>query len=301
MTIQTILMATDFSQPADAAMRQAAGLAKRLGAKLALLHVSETEQPPAQLPPAVRAVADTYEQMRKSWNDDLRKRLDDVAEGLRADGLDVSTTMVEGHCDQQIAVVAEKLGADLTVVGTHGRTGLRRFALGSAAERAVRHADGPVLVVRGEPTDVGRYNRILVPVDFSDYTRLAIDLALEMVGSVGRIELFHAWQLPPISWVDEPSLTDWTPLRDGILQANEQLGEALVADTAAPPGVQMWFSQRETKPSTGIQHHVEDGGHDLVVMGSHGRRGFRRWVLGSVAELVVRHAPCSVLVAHAAD
>ena len=60
----------------------------------------------------------------------------------------------------------------------------------------------------------------------------------------------------------------------------------------------MIFSTVQAPPAYGIQEKDEVNGLDLIVMGSHGRRGVRRWLLGSVAEVTVRHAPCSVLVVH---
>ena len=75
-------------------------------------------------------------------------------------------------------------------------------------------------------------------------------------------------------------------------------GNELLARASAPEGATLEFFQIEGRPSAAIHQKLEGNHYDLVVMGSHGARGFRRWFLGSVAEATLRHAPCSVLVVH---
>lgn len=87
------------------------------------------------------------------------------------------------------------------------------------------------------------------------------------------------------------------PLRDSIISGAESLAKKLIA-THQQPGVTLAFHQTEASPAAGIQSWLEQSPYEIVITGSHGRRGPARFLLGSVAELTVRHAPCSVMVVH---
>jgi nucleotide-binding universal stress UspA family protein len=87
------------------------------------------------------------------------------------------------------------------------------------------------------------------------------------------------------------------PIRESLSSTARARGAELI-ERFTRPGVTMNFIDIEAAPTRGLHEHLDQGKYDLAVVGSHGRRGFRRWMLGSVAESTVRHAPCSVLVVH---
>jgi len=138
-----ICCAVDFSDPSRLALYQAADLAKRDGAELMLVHVYEVPQPAVDvLLPAVDLTgpaAAEAEQKLIGW----------VAEAARLRGAPVKTRILAGHPALEVARAASEAGCDLVVVGTHGRTGVKRLVLGSVAERIVREAHCDVLVARG--------------------------------------------------------------------------------------------------------------------------------------------------------
>lgn len=142
-SIKKILVPTDFSELSLAAVSRAAEFAKQLGAELHLLHVC----PLLMYALAPDMVPDDPEFERK-LKAQLAEKLEKTAEGLRADGLSVHTLLVTGNPSHEIADVAAQHGFDMIVIGTHGRTGLARFALGSVAERTVRFSRVPVLTIR---------------------------------------------------------------------------------------------------------------------------------------------------------
>ena len=184
---------------------------------------------------------------------------------------------------------------DLVVVGTHGRTGIPRVLLGSVAERVVRHAPCSVLVTR-RTGDTTPFAHILVPIDFSEPSRLAVERATELAAVDGAgILLLHSVELP--AYYDSELGTE-------LLASIEKGGATQLATSADE------LRAKTTVPVTSVLRHgspgassvnvlEEDPTFDLVVVGSHGRTGFKRALLGSVAEKIVRHAPCSVLVARA--
>lgn len=136
---KNILVPTDLSEPSKRALKTAAALAQKCGAKLILLHV-------AQMPICCSfdAPPEAGEMM-----DLARKSLDDIARTIPAD-VAVETIVRFGTREpvEQIVEEANKVSADLIVIATHGYSGIKRVLLGGTAERVIRHAPCPVLVVR---------------------------------------------------------------------------------------------------------------------------------------------------------
>jgi universal stress protein A len=143
--MKRIVCATDFSERAASAERQAVALARALGAELVLVHVG-TEAPlwrEGLYTPSVRAVFETQHR----WAADTRAAR--VA-ALAAEGVPARAVVRIGPPWEQIARLATEEHADMIVMGTQGRTGLDRLLLGSVAERVIRRAPCPVLTVRHE-------------------------------------------------------------------------------------------------------------------------------------------------------
>ena len=141
-TIELILCAVDFSAGSDRAVEQAATLAKATGARVELLHVYQL--PVLALPDG--AVTATPEFVARLTTQ-AQEALDRHRDQLTARGVRASTCLLEGAVVDTIVKHAERAGASLLVLGTHGRSGFQRFILGSTAERVVRTASLPVLTV----------------------------------------------------------------------------------------------------------------------------------------------------------
>lgn len=137
---QRILVATDFSTASDEALDRAIGLAQRSGATLEILHVVELAE---EIPFGATAFDSDYGVFYANVDRQLSVRAD---RSTRA-GVPCETKIIEGSAAVEISRRAREIGADLIVVGTHGRTGLAHVVLGSVAERIVRHATCPVLTV----------------------------------------------------------------------------------------------------------------------------------------------------------
>lgn len=145
--IRQILVPVDFSPCSMAALEQAGALSKPLGAAIDLLHVWEI---PSFAPPVGIAHTATADQ---TLVDLLRGRAEQAMAGLLAEarsrGIEIRSTRCDpGVVAPRVLEAARDGGYDLIVAGTHGRTGLSRFLIGSVAERLVRHAPCPVLTVR---------------------------------------------------------------------------------------------------------------------------------------------------------
>ncbi len=147
MAYRNLLCPVDFSHSSELALRNAAALAKSMGASLVVLHVYEL--PSHLLPPYGFAIAPELLESARAQAREALERNREQAERLV--GAPVAAVLVDDTPWHGVVEYARAHGTDLVVVGTHGRTGVRHALLGSVAERVVRHAPCAVLVVRDEP------------------------------------------------------------------------------------------------------------------------------------------------------
>lgn len=302
--MKRILVGTDFSPESHLALAHALRIARRLDATLLLAHAGSVIEPTAAALAPESAVLVEYQKIVAEHLVENRHRLAELVAEVKAQGLKAEEHLIDGFADTALRDAAEALDADLVVIGTHGRTGLKRILLGSVAERVVRLCRRHVLVARATgienptPGQEG-YQRILVPTDFGPLAERALEIALSLLDPHGVIELFHAWHLPLSSTMVPGRAAEAAiePVRISIEQGARGKAQALL-DRFPDAAGRVTVTVFNESPTRAISERAEQG-HDLIVMGGHGHRGLSRWILGSVAEATVRHAPCSVLVVHA--
>jgi nucleotide-binding universal stress UspA family protein len=271
LKVRRILLPTDGSACAAHAAAHAVELARRHGAALHVLHVRH---------PAHGDAADGVPAMPPG---DL-----DGVTVVRAEV--VSAPPMLGILDY-----AQTAGADLVVMGTHGRTGLDRLLLGSVTEDVVRLAACPVLTVRADAPPAGAVRRVLAPVDFSPSSWLAVAYAEHLAALFGaRLDLLHVVEtLPSYGLVDIPAAFP-PPSREVAAEGREALLD--LAREAGGPPVAVEPHVVAGHPTIALIEAAQALAPDLIVLPTHGRSGLKRMVLGSVAEQLVRRAPCPVLV-----
>ena len=148
LQLKRILVPLDFSPHAQRALRYAAGLARLFQSELVLLHVTEPVVYPSDFGYAPLPTNEFEETFRR----DACERLEELARAQAGAGVKAEAVLRLGKPYVEITTAAKELGADLIVITTHGYTGLTHVVLGSTAERVVRHAPCPVLVVRESET-----------------------------------------------------------------------------------------------------------------------------------------------------
>jgi nucleotide-binding universal stress UspA family protein len=289
MSAKKILCPIDFSAGSQQAMRVAVRVAGELGAELVIVHAFYV--PPTAFTPEYMFPPTVLQQM----SEDAERGLAEAARTATGLGAkQVSTKLLEGVPWLAINEMLEDPAFDLVVIGTHGRTALARVLLGSVTEKVVRHAPCSVLTVRPDAR-VERFRHILCPVDFSACARVALDRAADLARAHdARLTLLHVIEIP-VSYSGDPPVADLVPVLDK--QAAELLDRwATETATKLPVPVNTRCRIGRAGAET-IAVLDDDHSIDLVVVGSHGRTGIKRALLGSVAEKVVRHAKCPVLVA----
>lgn len=289
MTLQKLLCPIDFSAGSRQAVTAAARLAIEADAELILLHAWSvpTAAFPLEVPFPPTLVDHLTGEAHRCLDTAVR---DATALGARR----VSSMLVNGAPWSAIVETLAEPSFDLAVIGTHGRTGLARVLLGSIAEKVIRHAPCSVLAIR--PDSAPRpFLHILCPIDFSAESRCAVAEAAALVRPGGAgITLLHVVEAP-VGYTGELPEDDF--LRDLDRRSAAQL-ETWVAELRGKVSVPVTAWSRVGWAGAEILAALErKQSVDLVVMGSHGRTGLKRVLLGSVAEKVVRHARCPVYVA----
>jgi nucleotide-binding universal stress UspA family protein len=292
--LREFLLATDFSHCAARALDYALAVATWWKAELHVLHVLEF------LP----GMNPEYP-VNQMYLDQLRKEADhhvsEIKERAGQAGLPIRTTIDLGIPSQRIEAVAAELGADLIVMGTHGRTGLEHVLVGSTAERVVRIASCPVLSVkagrdepppRAVPAGDIAFRHLLVPIDFSGSSLEALEYGVQFAKHLGSaVTILHV--LEPVAYGLDLTLGGSVEWRQQKVHAEGRL-EVLRA-LCTSNGVRADQVLKAGFPADSIREYASKQLPDLIIMGTHGRRGVSRFVSGSVAEAVLRLAPCPVL------
>jgi nucleotide-binding universal stress UspA family protein len=284
----TVLIPTDGSDSAQRAAQLGAALAEAYGATVHALAVVD-ERPYSTAVVDDEAVVD--EGMTAAERE-ARRAVAAVAD-LAAD----ATTAVEaGVPAAAIRDYAADADVDLIAMGTHGRTGVERFVIGSVAESVVRHSDVPVLTARavGEAPTWPPIERLCCPTDGSEASFAALPVALDVADRFDAL-------VDGCYVVDERMKAGYydvaTALEDvvGGLERTGERATERVATEAAERGLRVTTTTLEGLPSEALATHAESSGADLVVMSTHGRTGLGHALLGSVTERVVRKAVPPVL------
>jgi nucleotide-binding universal stress UspA family protein len=306
--MQTILVPLDGSRLAEQVLPHVEVLAPLLGASVCLLHVVPTsahitmvgdsilgffgvDEPPERYDQRERRVWEIERQRAESY-------LEPRAARLRAAGLDVAIAVRLGQPAETIVEAAKHWHANFIAMATHGASGLRRWALGSVADKVVQASTTPVLVVRGAEGAREVPKRILVPLDGSQLAKQALPIAgnlalhgpaeLILLRAVMPAELWPEFR-PFDPTISQPELSAANPYDQAAhdleacaanLRREQIAASTIVAVGHAAEAIVDEAARREA---------------DLIVMATHGYGGLKRWALGSIADKVL-HATTTPLM-----
>jgi len=292
-----IVVATDLSAPSRHAASRAALLAKAGGAPLTLVHtVGGTALDDLRRWLAEAHSADEGEQTVAALEGEARQRLQALADELsQRHGIPVQAELATGHAVDQVTRYADEADAALLVTGTRGAGFFRGVVLGSTAERIAKRSARPVLMVRQLPHEP--YRRVLVPVDFSDWSLAAVQRA-QRVAPGATLVLMHAVELPyegkmRLAGVSDTVLARY--VRTARLEAESRL-RALAAEAglaadqvrlSLPGGADPWML---------IVQEEQEQDCDLIVIGRQGRHALDELLLGSTTRMVLAEGAADVLI-----
>ncbi len=291
--VRQILCATDLSEASAAAWEEAQLLGRLSHAELLLLHVVAPIVFPGEgyFPP--QAYQEWVDAVHREAHDGMDRLLEKVTGPL----LKVRSRVEQGTPAERILQVAREEGANLIVMGTHGRTGLPRLLLGSVADRVVRQATCPVITVPARPGAPAaarpRIARICYATDFSPTARAAWPWVLALADAAGaEVDLLHVTLSPVAERHLSAELIGETARL--LREQGQAEAEGFLRRSPLPrERVSVLIGQGVVGDQ--IVHWARARAADLIVMGTHGWSGLVRWMLGSVAHHVVQTAPCPVL------
>lgn len=287
---QAILVATDFSKPGKLVVPYAFKFALALNLRLTILHV-------VKVPPGIEHWSSGARRSLQSLKTKALLELGRIVRFANENGLMADHKLLVGIPQDIILEVAHSPDVALIAMGTHGKTGLDRLRLGSVAESTVRQAPCPVFTIGASVTSHTSINprrlsisRLLVATDFSAASKAALSAAVVLAKRLNaRGVLVHAaepsgsLQADPLR-VDELSRRRYAGRLQKIISASR--ADEVITDKSVITG----------NPVEVILDQAKHEKADLIVVGTHGRRGMKRLMLGSVAEAMVRRATCPVFI-----
>jgi nucleotide-binding universal stress UspA family protein len=285
-----ILLAVDASAESQVAVEEAVARPWPAGSSVEVLTVVE--------PSHLWTLAEVATEVTRR----SQEMADRAAGSLRAAGLQSSATVLSGDPRSVIPQHAQDTRADLILVGSHGASAVRRFLLGSVAAAVVRHAHCSVEIVRS--AHAGGARKLLLATDGSDFsqhaaqsiasrpwpagTEVRVLSVVELVVPAAQA-MFEPPQLAGTERMQEVRAAAMKRAEDAVRAAEEIL-------TGAGLAVSDSISVLLEGPKSIILDEAEEWEADMIVVGSHGRRGMDRFLLGSISEAVATHAQCSVEV-----
>jgi nucleotide-binding universal stress UspA family protein len=253
---------------------------------------------------------DGAQRIQDAWTSAAEAELDEAANALEVTGVGVERLVAVGEPDEEIVAAAAQHGADLIAMASHGRGALGRAIFGSVADRVARTATVPVLIVRSAAEEAGgpaTIARLVVPLDGSEIAERALPVASDLAHRLD-IPIHVVRATDPGSTVPMPrGVIGAAPMVsaeivDRVWQEAESEAESTVSEAISHlkrEGMEASGAVLSGSPFFAISEATKPG--DLIVLTSHGRGGVRRWLLGSVAEKLVREASVPVLLVPAAE
>lgn len=269
--MEKLLLSTDGSEFSEGAIREAINLAKTCSSKLYVISVA--------LEPDLREFADAYPVTAvEKLEIAIRQHLESLKERAEKDGVVCEIIEARGSEPyQHIIDEAAKNNVEMIIMGRRGRTGLMRLMMGSVTARTIGHAPCKVIVVPRAAKLT--FERILIATDGSIYSELAfreaISIAKRTGGSLIALSVAKRDENLPV--------------------AKESVG--MVKEAAEKEGIKVETLTLKGEPYEVIINTAEQKNAGLIVVGSHGRTGIEKLLMGSVTERVIGHAACAVLVA----
>lgn len=285
--MQRILVATDFSTRSDRALRRSVLLARQHQARIVLLHVVDDDQPPRMVAAERR---------------ETQALLDETARTMaEIEGVACETAIGLGEPFEGILGAAAEAVSDLVVMGPHRRQILRDVFLGTTVERTIRLSRLPVLMANSFPS--GPYRRVLLATDLSENSGHALSTA-GALGLLNQVDLvvMHGFE----------DLAGQAMLRNAMSIAQVESHHAAEAIRARRE-LSAFLDRTGARPARPVVKLVEaraapvildcarEERADLVIVGTHGRAGFEKLLLGSVTEQLLRESEIDVLAVPPAD
>lgn len=280
---EKMVLLLDTSELAEAVIPYALHLANKMGSELDVVHVIESEG--------------QGERLAKAY-------LDRIIEETKEPGIKKKRSVIlHGKAADQILDYVERNKIDIMAMASHGHSGLRRWVIGSTADKIIRGTKAPVLMVYGKEKSVSRqpkaFTHVLLPLDGSKIAEASLPYAESIVNKTKvRVSLFRAVS-PLVDQYAGPPEGYVVDYAGKVMQALEEEAGDYLKQTARlleEKGILVSTSMVVGSPGTEILKYIEKQKVDLVIMSTHGRTGLGRWILGSVADKILHSVEIPLLL-----
>lgn len=270
--MKKILVPTDFSDQAFNAVKAAASIAKHSDTEIILLHIIDLPQEtmdminPGYEIPEIMLFKQAAEQ-----------RIVELAKSPILENNAVSVVLRLGKTFNEVNLVAQENNVDMIVMGSHGASGFKEVFIGSNTEKVVRSSEIPVLVIKGDTTDIS-FTNVVFASDFMEKNPLAYNKILNFLKDKNA--------KPHFLMVNTPNSFKTTSDSEKIIQ--DFLKDLDIADYH-------FEIYNDFEIEKGIANYADRINADLIVMGTHGRKGFARFINGSISEDIVNHSNRNII------
>ncbi len=304
---QKMLVPLDGSELAEVVFTYAKELAGNMGLDIILLQVC---------PPSLREFLPMQKAYMEQAADTVRKESRAVQKkvGIKEGGkpIEVTSELTVGHPAEEILRFIEENKIDLILMASHGRSGIRRWAMGSVADKIMRASTAPVLLVRSKPADETPYDKwskktLLVPLDGSEEAEAALYHVM-MFAKQRRTQpldvvLIRVCEVPTMPAYYTPELSEvplnWAQYAQPEMTRRKQAAAEYLANVEnkfKEKGINVRSEVLEGKVNDTLVDFANKNPFSIIVMTTHGRAGLTRWVYGSIAEYVMLGVTSPVLV-----
>jgi len=304
--LKTLLVPLDGSEVSETSLPWAAKLARERSLSITLARVLDFPYIAGEPWAGGYVSEDLYQQMLDAGPDEAATYLNAVRQRLAVDGLPIETVIRHGNPAVEVLDLADELGASAIVMATHGRGGFKRVALGSVAMQVVSHTDVPVFLVGAGGATQDRppaLERLLVPLDGSMLAERALDVAREIAATGSTLVLVRVvpWlrDLPGEGPTEKALNARATAHRTHRARSYLDRVAASLIEAGISVETQLLVGESRSTVSQHLATAAIASEVDALVMSTHGRGGLSGWLLGSVADEVVRRIDRPVLLVSA--
>lgn len=270
--MKKILVPTDFSDQANIALSAAAGIARKSNAEIVLLHIIDLPQETMDM---IKPGYDLPEIM--FFKQHAESKLTQIALSPALNGLTVSQILKLGKTFDEVNIVANANNIDLIVMGSHGASGLKELFIGSNTEKVIRTSNIPVLTIKGNNADI-KFDKVVVANDFTEDVKEGFEKIIEFLKANKAT--------PQFLFVNTPN--NFKPTHVAEKLAHDFLAQYNL-------GTYDFSIYNDLDIEKGILNFAEREKADLIAMGTHGRKGFARFLNGSISEDLMNHSDRSII------
>jgi len=304
---ERILVPLDGSELAEVAIPYVGELASRLKSQATLFQAVLLSYPVLTVGDVISWIPPYTERDIEQLKADTKKYLEKAGEALKGKGIPAKSEVAIGDPAKEIVDYADEHDIGLIIMATHGRSGIKRWAIGSVADKVARYARQPVMIIRAkgdhrDALDRGILKKIIVPLDGSPASEAVIPYVGELADKLkAEVILFQAMaHLYHLTTTGKVIIqVPYTEKETEQLKANTMLYLEKAGERLKAKGIPMRAEVTVGDPAEEIINLADKTGADLVAMSTHGRSGIARWALGSVADKVLHAGNTPLLLVRA--